>query len=423
LTQQEPTKDRIEALIRTCRMVSRMNRNRPDTMKSELLYYQMLDKYFSRVLRAKQEGGFLAAHTVFFPVEILYAMGITPLHNEVCTWTLALLLGNQTEFLNAGAEVGLASEICTAHRGLAGAYHLGAMPRPDVVLWSSLICDNSAKCGELLMDMNHCPGFFLDRPFGGDPSQVQYLINEYKDMIAFLEKQSGRKLDWDRLSQSVSEMDKQIRLHVEIGELRKAVPSPLSGRHFLEFLTVDYMFAGQPEGTEYLETMRDELAEKVRLGQGAVKAERFRLMSFFVPPIYLISFLDQIAQEFGAVTVTEPLFTYWKYQALDPSKPLESCAQKSYMIPESRTMYGLLSQETMQDVKDCARDYRVNGAIYYAFLGCRHTCAMVKVFKDILYELDIPLLTLDCDIMDPTINSQPEVRQKMEQFFELLEDR
>ena len=37
--------------------------------------------------------------------------------------------------------------------------------------------------------------------------------------------------------------------------------------------------------------------------------------------------------------------------------------------------------------------------------------------------MDVPVLTLDCDIVDPTINNPTEVRQKMEQFFELLEDR
>ena len=56
-------------------------------------------------------------------------------------------------------------------------------------------------------------------------------------------------------------------------------------------------------------------------------------------------------------------------------------------------------------------------------MSCRHTCATIKVFKDLLNELDVPMLTLDCDIVDPTINSEVEVRQKMEQFFELLEDR
>jgi benzoyl-CoA reductase subunit B len=421
IKQQE---NQIGTLVRTCRMVGRMNRNRPDAMKSEQLYYQMLDKYFSNVLKAKENGGFLVAHSVFFPVEILYAMGITPVHNEVGIWTLALLLGNQLEFLNAGAEVGLAGEVCTAHRGLAGAYYRKAIPRLDAVIWSSLICDNTVKCGELLMKMNRCPGFFLDRPFARTELEEKYLLGEYREMIAFLENQSGRKLDWDKLSQEIAEMDKQIQLHIEISELRKAVPSPLATRHFLEFLTVDYMFAGQPEATEYLVAMRDELAETIKQGKGAVNPERFRLMSFFVPPIHLIGLLESIFQEFGAVTVSEPLFTYWKYGSpLDPARPLESIVKKSYLIPETRTMYGPLNGETLQDVIDCAQKYKVNGAIYYAFLGCRHSTAIIRVIKDLLNELDIPMLTLDCDIMDPTINSETEVRQKMEQFFDLLADR
>jgi hypothetical protein len=33
------------------------------------------------------------------------------------------------------------------------------------------------------------------------------------------------------------------------------------------------------------------------------------------------------------------------------------------------------------------------------------------------------MLTIDCDIVDPTVNPEEEVREKLEQFFELLEDR
>jgi len=61
--------------------------------------------------------------------------------------------------------------------------------------------------------------------------------------------------------------------------------------------------------------------------------------------------------------------------------------------------------------------------VYYAHVGCRHTCATIKLFKDILNEIDVPVLTLDCDILDPTITSEEEMREKLERFYELLEDR
>jgi benzoyl-CoA reductase/2-hydroxyglutaryl-CoA dehydratase subunit BcrC/BadD/HgdB len=399
-----------------------MNQANPEMRKSEAMYYQMLANYYTRLLNASKDGDFVAAHTVFFPAEILYAMDIVPMHTETTTWMIALFTGDSADMLAAGAELGLASEICSPHRGLAGAFAMGALPRPDAMLWSNLVCDNTAKSGELLMEINNCPGFFIDHPFQNSEDEEKYLVGELNDMVHFLEEKSGRKMNWGRLSGIVAQMDRQIKLLREISELRKAVPTPFNPQGFLQLLTVDYLFPGLPEATVYLETLRDELSEKVKAGKGAVSPERFRLMSLFIPPMYLIGFLEKISQEYGAVSVTEPFFTYWGDGELDPAKPLESVAKKSYMIPEMR-MYGPLDERALDGIADCAEQYKVDGAIYYADVGCRHTCATIKLFKDVLNGQDVPVLTLDCDVVDPTITSEEDVREKLEQFFELLEDR
>jgi len=423
VTVSETKKNKIYAIIRASRIITRMNKANPDAPKSEALYYEMLASYYTRLLNAHDEGRFIAAHTVFFPSEILYAMDIVPMHTEMTTWMMALFLGEQAEILSAGAELGLVPEICSPHRGLAGAFSLGALPRPDAMLWSNLICDNTAKSGELIMEINKCPGFYLDHPFQRSETEDKYLISELEDMIRFLEEKSGQKMDWDKLSDIVEKMDYQVELFREIGELRKAVPSPFPNRGFLQLLTVDYLCPGQADAIAYLEVLRDELALMVREGRGAVSPERFRLMTLFVPPMYLMGFLEKIGQEYGMVSVVEPLFTRWAEGRLDPSKPLESVARKAAMIPERRSMYGPLGQEALQDLIDCAEQYQVDGAVYWAFMGCRHTCATIKLFKDLLNEVDVPVLTIDCDIVDPTINSEDEIREKLEQFFELLEDR
>ncbi|MBM4448545.1 MAG: 2-hydroxyacyl-CoA dehydratase [Chloroflexi bacterium] len=423
MTASEARSSRISAIIRACRIITRMSQANPDAPKSDVLYYKMLSDYYTRLLNAHDEGKFIAAHTVFFPSEILYAMDIVPMHTETTTWMMALFLGGQAEILSAGAELGLVPEICSPHRGLAGAFSLGVLPRPDAMLWSNLICDNTAKSGELVMELNKCPGFFLDHPFQRSEAEDKYLVSELEDMIHFLEEKSGRMMDWDKLSDIVARMDYQTELFREIGELRKAVPSPFPNRGFLQLLTVDYLCPGQPEAIAYLETLRDELAEMVRQGKGAVSPERFRLMTLFVPPMYLMGLMEKLGHEYGVVSVVEPLFTRWAESRLDPSKPLESVARKAAMIPERRSMYGPLGQEALQDLIDCAEQYKVDGAVYWAFMGCRHTCATVKLFKDVLNEVDVPVLTIDCDIVDPTINSEEEIRGKLEQFFELLEDR
>ena len=422
MTGPQVRENKLNSIIRACRIIVKMNQANPEMRKSEAMYYQMLANYYTRLLNASKDGDFVAAHTVFFPAEILYAMDIVPMHTETTTWMIALFTGDSADMLAAGAELGLASEICSPHRGLAGAFAMGALPRPDAMLWSNLVCDNTAKSGELLMEINNCPGFFIDHPFQNSEDEERYLVGELNDMVHFLEEKSGRKMNSDQLAGIVAQMDRQIKLLREISELRKAVPTPFNPQGFLQLLTVDYLFPGLPEATVYLETLRDELAEKVKSGKGAVSPERFRLMSLFIPPMYLIGFLEKISQEYGAVSVTEPFFTYWGDGELDPAKPLESVAKKSYMIPEMR-MYGPLDERALEGITDCAEQYKVDGAIYYADVGCRHTCATIKLFKDVLNRQDVPVLTLDCDVVDPTITSEEDVREKLEQFFELLEDR
>ena len=206
MTSIEPTTEHsndLDLLIRTYRMMAKMSRARPGVRLSEAMYYEMLTKYYTRIRNAHEEGKIVAAHTVFFPSEILYAMDIVPMHTETTTWMMALFTSEQAELLSAGGELGLVPEICSPHRGLAGAFALGALPRPDVMLWSNLICDNTAKSGELVMKINNCPGIFLDHPFQDSEDAVKYLVGELESMIHFLEEKSGHKMDSNRLAEIV----------------------------------------------------------------------------------------------------------------------------------------------------------------------------------------------------------------------------
>jgi len=419
----EVKQNHLEALIKTFKMMIRISRSQPNTPRSRVIFYQLLTEYFTRILNAHDSGKMIVAHPVFFPSEILYAMDLVPMHTETTTWLDALFLKEQPELLSKGAEIGLSQEICSPHRGVAGIFGLQKITKPDILLWSNLICDNSAKFGELIMELNRCPGFFLDNPFQKSPAEFNYLVGELKEMIAFLEHQTGRKIDYVKLSESVERMNHEIELYREISELRKNIPTPLSISGFLELLSADYLFPGQPEASLYLTTLRDELKVMVQEKKGAVNPERYRLMTLFIPPLHLLGYLSELFAELGAASVAEPLFTIWSPGQLDPERPLESIAIKSFLIPERRSMYGPLTKEAIDDITRSAEEYKADGAIFWAFIGCRHTCATIKIIKDALNEIDVPMLTMDCDIVDSTVNSKEDTRAKIEQFIELLEDR
>jgi len=86
-------------------------------------------------------------------------------------------------------------------------------------------------------------------------------------------------------------------------------------------------------------------------------------------------------------------------------------------------MYVPLDDAAVRFWADTAQKYKVDGAVNFAHVGCRHTCAPIKLLKDTLAEVDVPLLNIDADILDETSLSEEALRARFDQFFEMLADR
>ena len=416
-------RSRISTIARACRLLARMSRVSPSSPRSHVLYHQMLANYYTRLQKAREEGGFVAAHTIFFPVEILYAMDIIPMHTELTAWMTALFSGSTDDLLATSAAFGMAPEICSPYRVLTGALAKNALARPDTVLWTNLICDNAGKGGELVMHMTGCSGFFVDCPFQKTEPESGYLKRELQEMIAFLERESGRRMDWDKLAENIARADRQIELFREINALRRRRPSPFPPQDFLKLFTVDCFLAGQPEVTEYLEAVKAELLEKSQAPVDGPSRERFRIMNIMMPPVLLLESIEKVSAEFGAVSVADPFFCGWEEGRLDPRRPLESAIQKMGMHPVM-AMYGPLNEDILlKRVLDGISEYHIDGAIHYAHIGCRQSASIIKLIKDALNREGVPVLILDSDIIDVTITPEEDLHKKLRQFFELLEDR
>jgi benzoyl-CoA reductase/2-hydroxyglutaryl-CoA dehydratase subunit BcrC/BadD/HgdB len=422
MISRQEKKTRINKIVRACRIISGMSSARSELQESHKIYYQMLIDYYTRLQKAQEEGDFIAAHTIFFPVEILYAMDIVPMHTELTSWMAALFSGNCADLLSSSSEVGLAPEICSPYRVLTGALSTDSIPRPDVALWTNMICDNAAKSGELMMHLAGCPGFFIDYPFQQTDEENAYLKQEMKDMISFLEEQSGHKMDWCKLGENIERMDGQIELIREINQLRQTVPSPFYSQDMLKLFTVDCLFAGRPEATDFLVALRQEMSDRVREYKAGSSKERFRVMNILFPPILLLAAIERVSLEYGVVPVADPLLCHWGEGRLDPEKPLDSVVKKMAIHPVM-VMYGPLDEKKLKSIVDCAIQYKTDAAIYYAHVGCRQSASLIKLLKETLNEVDVPVLIVDCDIIDTTVSPEEEICNKLEQFYELLLER
>ncbi|MBN1189599.1 MAG: 2-hydroxyacyl-CoA dehydratase [Dehalococcoidales bacterium] len=411
--------EKIDQLIKSMKFLSRFYKNR-----SHCHYYQMIHDYYARLRDARENGDFVAAHTMFVPVEIFDAMDIVPLHLEFTGYMMSLFGVTTSDVLATAAEMGLAPEVCSGHRLVAGALKMDALPPADAVVGSNLVCDNGLKSGELTMEFNHCPGTVFDFPFHINEAGKEYLMRELNDLVAFLEHASGHTMDWNKLSEHVAETGRQLELMRQINNLCKTCPSPFEPQDFLKFLTTDYMGAGRPEITRYLEDLRNDLSDKAAKGTGFASPERLRLLGLMIPPWYLQNDVDRILKEHDAAIVCYPNLCEWGDVdlTLDPAKPLESLAYKLIISPPMRT-FGPADRRMLEPVSRAVKEYKIDGAINFTHLGCRQTGPLLKIYKDLLDEMDIPLLNIDADLVDSTITSADEVQSRMDQFFEMLEDR
>jgi benzoyl-CoA reductase/2-hydroxyglutaryl-CoA dehydratase subunit BcrC/BadD/HgdB len=235
-------------------------------------------------------------------------------------------------------------------------------------------------------------------------------------MIHFLEELTHRKMDRDRLSEVLEQTRRSTMVFREICELRKSVPSPMRSHHLIEMTLAQLLLSGTPELVNFYETIRDEMKEEMQKPNQV--PERYRLINFFFYPSYLWKFLNLMETQYQASMITEPHLTLWSDAEINPSQPLESLANKAFALTDTGPLQGVTANIVRQ-----AREYKADGAIYWAHMGCRQTCATIKIIKDALLKEGVPTLVVDCDLADSTIVSEDEIISKVEQFLELLDDR
>ncbi|OGW17355.1 MAG: hypothetical protein A3G93_04425 [Nitrospinae bacterium RIFCSPLOWO2_12_FULL_45_22] len=394
------------------------------SFRSVLPYLDLVIKYYERVISAKEQGKFLVGHTVMCPIELFYAMDIVPLHIEAYA-LYNNFFGDLKEYLELAAQVGFPPEICSAHRVTDAMVLAQAFPKPDFFVFSSQACDNTPKSGEGMAEMYGSPGYFLDRPYVYDDLSLAYYTEEYEGLIQFLEEQTGRKMDYDRLKEIVARSYRVTELCLELNELRKAVPEPFPCEGLFAQVAVMWLMAGTAEAVTFYEQMRDEVKERVDKGIGVLPEERYRLILPFVIPFWDMSIMDWMQEEHGAVIVADILNAWGHdpYWLKNPNKPVENLARKTFVHPACYQLHGPMEPFIESMVKS-AQEYRVDGAVFFAHIGCRQACACIRAVKDELQDkLDLPVAVIDCDLVDKSFTSTEEVKGKLEEFFERMEEK
>ncbi len=394
------------------------------TSKANTMYYELYIKYFQRVRQAIEKDK-IAVHATSIPIELIYAAELTPVLMVSSSWQMAYSLKNYEEMLAEAKEYGLTEEACSAHRMIFAWMSKGWYPKPKVFVHIGSGCDAFASSMRVAAYLYDVPDFYINPPYYHDEKGDKYLQLEFQRLFNFLEEQTGKKIDLDRFKEIMKLCYRQYQLFEEVRDLRKAIPSPMVNRRAWQMNWINWIYAGTQEAVDYFETLRDELKERVEQGKGPVpKEERFRVLDLFMHPAHAFKLLDWMQAELGVSVVAEELIRYTKEVRsleFDPERPLEFLAKRWARGPLWATQHSLTREWAELSVED-ALDYKADGAIWWDNQACRQVGAK-RMLKDGLAEIGIPTADIRCDICDPGFVTHEEIRDKLEEFFEILEAR
>jgi benzoyl-CoA reductase/2-hydroxyglutaryl-CoA dehydratase subunit BcrC/BadD/HgdB len=412
----------FEAIIKNLNSTLERLANR-EVAKSDIYFWEAMRNYYVRAHEANLKGDPIALTGFFIPIELLVAMDIPHVCAENnAVFTSQMEISNVPQLLEIGEGHGMSSEVCSPHRVAVALSKSKRVPRPSMVVSTSTTCDQTLKLYEVLADLYDVPSYFLDSVYSHDPRSVDYARQDVMGLIDFLEEQTDRKLNMDKLKESVSYAVQLYDYWDEICELRKARPCPVSAREAVKDFAVMLSSCGRIEGVNYYRARRDELKVRVEKGEGVGYEEKYRIAWLYVLPMFDLKIADWLMEEHGAVIVMDTFGYANPGVELDVSDPIDFLAKKALKWGFVCTTYGPNEVTGFTSIMaDLCKEYDVDGAICYAHWSCNQYCGTIKLLRDEITEaLDCEFLILDGDLLDYRIVSSDQIKAKLSEFMTML---
>jgi benzoyl-CoA reductase/2-hydroxyglutaryl-CoA dehydratase subunit BcrC/BadD/HgdB len=362
------------------------------------------------LLEAKKKGKkVIGTFCVFVPEEILWAAN-------------GVSVG-----LCAGAEMGkeeaeriLPRSTCALIKSFMGFKLARVCPffeSCDLVIGETT-CDGKKKAFEILEE--HTPVYVMEVPQMKEARDRRMWREEVVRLMGRVQELTGVTVTAGSLARSIRMLNDRRRVLQRLNRLRKAVPTPISGRDALLVNQISF-YDDPPRFIEKIGELCDELEARVKKGEGAVPKGTPRVMVSGCPMAVPNWKLPFVIESSGAVMVGE-----------------ESCIgtrnTRDLVREDGRTLEEMVdhlvdrymkidcacftpNNERLEHVLEMARDLKVDGVIHYALQFCHPYGIESFRLERALKEADIPVLKIETDYS----NEDTEIiKNRIEAFVEMI---
>ncbi len=402
---------------------------------------KLFDKYYENILTAHERGKKLAVITFCFSPSILYAMDVVPICTELLT-TLGNLVWKRGmfDYLDHACQVGLPETSCSSQRGALGAYFAGLCQPVDFIICDTPgICDTNANAFSFAASYMDKPFYQLNYPQTLDDERTSgYHVDDYKALICFIEEQTGKKIDYDRLAEVLAEVEKQDVLIADLEDMHTLRPTPLPPLFNMALYAGRFTFCGHKEYTKLLEMMVDTAGKLAAAGLSGLAAgeEKLRAYLFYIDHFTLdMNFWNWFGEN-GVAHVGGMLSHHFRDNnnyavelkgsaySIDSSSPermLDSIVQINSRLPMVRSIRGPYDAPNMwlEETLVLAKNFGADCLIYNGTPGCRNTWANVKLMSRDLEKHGYPVYVMYGDAFDDRVESWETTKERLEEFFKI----
>lgn len=174
-------------------------------------------------------------HTVMIhtmvPNEVFQAMGIKVCRMEQVANSLTMCDQHSEErYLDFMYNNGLMENTCTYSTQTPGMVLSGEYPlKCQAIIAAAMPCEAHFEGYSMMVEKIGAPTYWLDLPYDyNDPRNLWAYVEDIKGMIQFLEKTTGKKMDWDKLRYYCENHNKVIEYELDRWEYNRTDCPPMT---------------------------------------------------------------------------------------------------------------------------------------------------------------------------------------------------
>jgi benzoyl-CoA reductase/2-hydroxyglutaryl-CoA dehydratase subunit BcrC/BadD/HgdB len=419
---------------------------------------RMIADYWEDLFTARERGKKIVWYNGGALNPMFQAAGLAWCHGEAFAARLAAQRLEGPAQL-AGAEYGYNAELCSYSRthlgcsvltlqgtegdqtGVVGAHDqevlAAKLPAPDFFVNNYAGCSTGQQWDGISYRVfgKELPIFNISHPFlwGNKPDSgylqgdeweqaSRFVASQLRELIGFLEHQTGRPFDYDALSESMTYIKRAAELRREGLDLCKAKPAPATFWDWIASVAPINFLPGNQALVDYFADVRDEIQGRLDNGISAVKDEKYRLYFDGIMNWNKLGYLSRKFAEHGVAVLAGRYIqnAFWQEPHLiDTSDPILGMAQHYLLCP---TNHGAKTLEYLT-LRDC-EEYGLDGLVFHSTRTCRAFTGPQRLLaKSAQDKLGIPSIFFEGDVADASFYKDGILESRLVAMLEAIDVR